>query len=457
MIQEKPSPAFATEEWLQWDERHVWHPFTQAGTAPPVTPIVAARGASLYGPEGQSYLDLISSWWVITHGHGHPRIALALAQQAMILEQVVFAGFTHPPAAQLAAKLVARLPEGLSRLFFSDNGSTAVEVALKMARQYWYNQGKRKERFLAFQGGYHGDTVGAMSVGGSSGFFEPFRSLLFPVDWVPFPATWQGDAQVDGKEREALHALDRYLSEHGSSCAACLMEPLVQGAAGMRMCRPQFVQQVAERLRAAGVLLIFDEVMTGFGRTGTLFACQRAATTPDIICLSKGLTGGFLPMSVTVCREEIYQAFVGDSFDRAFAHGHSFTANPLGCAAALVALALFEEENTLPRIAQLEAIHQARVTALADHPRVRYPRVVGSIAALDIVADDAGYASRIGLFLRKFFLERGFLLRPLGNALYLLPPYCISDSELHQAWDCVAEALHQLPPVTASEMNGQPV
>ncbi|MBF0429549.1 MAG: adenosylmethionine--8-amino-7-oxononanoate transaminase, partial [Magnetococcales bacterium] len=422
-------------QWLAWDARHVWHPFTQAKTAPPATPIVAAQAAMLYGADGQSYLDLISSWWVITHGHAHPRIAQAIAQQALTLEQVVFAGFTHAPAAQLAAALLAKLPSGLQRVFFSDNGSTSVEVALKMARQYWFNQGYRRERFLACAGGYHGDTVGAMSVGGSSGFFEPFRSLLFAVDWLPFPATWQGDVAVEQKEREALLALDVYLARHGHECAACLMEPLVQGAAGMRMCRPQFVQQVAERLRAAGVLLIFDEVMTGFGRTGTLFACERAGTDPDIICLSKGLTGGFLPMSVTVCREEIYQAFLGETFDRAFAHGHSFTANPLGCAAALVALALFDEEDTLVRIAQLEEIHRQRLLEVQQHPRVCCPRVMGSIAALDIQADDAGYASRIGLFLRQFFLDRGFLLRPLGNALYLLPPYCITDAQLHQAWD----------------------
>ncbi|WP_130472951.1 aminotransferase class III-fold pyridoxal phosphate-dependent enzyme, partial [Candidatus Magnetaquicoccus inordinatus] len=220
----------ALPEWVEWDERYLWHPFTQAKTAPRPTAIVAAQGATLQGADGQNYLDLISSWWVITHGHAHPRIAQAIAQQAMTLEQVVFAGFTHPPAAQLAAALVAHLPTGLQRVFFSDNGSTAVEVALKMARQYFFNQGRKRERFLAFSGGYHGDTVGAMSVGGSSGFFEPFRSMLFPVDWMPFPATWEEDEQVEQKEREALQILDRYLAQHGQECAACLMEPLVQGA-----------------------------------------------------------------------------------------------------------------------------------------------------------------------------------------------------------------------------------
>ncbi|MBF0160712.1 MAG: adenosylmethionine--8-amino-7-oxononanoate transaminase, partial [Magnetococcales bacterium] len=432
--------AADVEALISLDRRHLWHPFTQEQTAPVVTPIAAARGAQLYGYDGRSYLDLISSWWVITHGHGHPRIAQAIAQQAQTLEQVVFAGFTHAPAIRLATALVEKLPSGLERLFFSDNGSTAVEVALKMARQYWYNQGQLRNRFLAFQGGYHGDTVGAMSAGCSSGFFEPFRSLLFPVDLMPFPATWEGDSGVELREAAALQALDDYLAEHGGACAAVLMEPLVQGAAGMRMCRPLFVQQLAARVRAAGVLLIFDEVMTGFGRTGSLFACEKAQVTPDLICLSKGLTGGFLPMSVTVCREEIYTAFLGESFDRAFAHGHSFTANPLGCAAGLVSLTLFEEEQTLERIARMEEIHRERLLALAGHPRVEHPRLMGSIAALDIRAKDAGYASRIGLFLRKFFLDHGMLLRPLGNTLYLLPPYCISAAELQQAWDGVEAA-----------------
>lgn len=435
------------DEWLALDRRHVWHPFTQEQTAPPVTFIASARGATVYGHDGRAYLDLISSWWVITHGHAHPAIADAIARQAHCLEHVLFAGFTHAPAIRLAAALAEKLPQGLGRLFFADNGSTAVEVAMKMARQYWFNQGSRRDRFLAFQGGYHGDTVGAMSAGHSSGFFEPFRSMLFPVDLVPFPDTWEGDTGVEAREGAALQALDAYLAQHGTACAAMLLEPLVQGAAGMRMCRPLFVQQLAARLRAAGVLLIFDEVMTGFGRTGSLFACEKAEVVPDMLCLSKGLTGGFLPMSVTVCREEMYQAFWGEGFDRAFAHGHSFTANPLGCIAAVASLSLFAEEGTLERIAGMEAIHRQRLLALAGHERVVRPRVMGSIAALDIRAADAGYASRIGLFLRGFFLDRGLLLRPLGNTLYLLPPYCITADELHRAWDGVEAALQHLPPV----------
>lgn len=436
----------APSNLITLDRRHVWHPFTQEQTAPAVTPIASARNATLYGADGKNYLDLISSWWVITHGHAHPKIAQAIAQQAQTLEHVLFAGFTHAPAVSLAAALTAKLPHGLDRVFFSDNGSTSVEVAMKMARQYWFNQGKERGRFLALEGGYHGDTVGAMSAGHSSGFFDPFRTMLFPVDLIPFPATWEGDTEVEKREHAALDTLDRYLVQHGDTCAALLMEPLVQGASGMRMCRPSFIQRVATRLKTRNILLIFDEVMTGFGRTGTLFACEKAGTTPDIICLSKGLTGGFLPMSVTVCHEKIYAAFLGQTFDRAFAHGHSFTASPMGCAASLASLMLFDEENTLEKIAAMEAIHRQRLSAITHThtPQVARPRVMGSIAALDIPAEESGYASRTGLWLRAFFLERGFLLRPLGNTVYLLPPYCITPTELHRAWDCVEEALQHL-------------
>ena len=429
------------EQLTRLDRRHVWHPFTQEQTAPDPIPIVSAKGATLYAEGGLPYLDLISSWWVSIHGHAHPVIARAVARQAERLEQVIFAGFTHEPAVRLASALAEELPAGLERVFFSDNGSTAVEVALKMARQYWRNRGRERDRFLAFDGGYHGDTVGAMSVGNSSGFFDAFQGLLFPVDTVPFPETWQGDEAVEQTEAKALAALDRYLEKQGGQCAAMILEPLVQGASGMRMCRPAFLCTLAERVRQSGILLIFDEVMTGFGRTGTLFACQKAGVTPDIICLSKGLTGGFLPMSVTVCHPEIYDAFLGESFDRAFAHGHSFTANPLGCAAGLASLALFKQEQTLQRVAVIEKIHQHRLQAVSEHPLVHRPRVMGAIAALEINVDDPGYHSRVAPLLKGFFLDRGLLIRPLGNVFYLLPPYCITKTELNRAWDGLEAAL----------------
>ncbi|HYD63933.1 adenosylmethionine--8-amino-7-oxononanoate transaminase, partial [Azospirillum sp.] len=336
---------------VELDRRHLWHPFTQAATAPEPIPVVRAEGVSLFTADGREILDLISSWWVNLHGHAHPAIVEAIARQAATLEQVIFADFTHAPAATLAARLAGILPEGLTRVFFSDDGSTAVEVAMKMARQFWRNRGDgRRRRYLAFDGAYHGDTFGAMSVGKSSGFYEPFHDLLFEVSHLDYPATWDGDAEVEAKEAAALAKLDAWLADHGDDVAAFIAEPLVQGAAGMRMVRPAFLRAVVERVRAAGALVIFDEVMTGFGRTGALFASLRAGIAPDLICLSKGLTGGFLPLSATVTTEAIYEGFLDGSFDRAFAHGHSFTANPLGCAAALASMDLLLAPETLARL-----------------------------------------------------------------------------------------------------------
>ncbi len=424
------------------DRQHVWHPFTQAQTAPDPIPITSAKGIRLYAEDGREFLDLISSWWVNLHGHAHPTIAAAIAKQAHTLEQVIFAGFTHQPAAQLAAELVQRLPAGLTRVFFSDDGSTAVEVALKMALQYWRNQGEaQRTRFLAFEGGYHGDTVGAMSVGRGSDFFSTYGSLLFEVGLLPYPQTWDGDADVVSKEQAALAALDAYLAQHGETLAGVIIEPLVQGAAGMRMCRPEFLQQLAAKLRAAGILLIFDEVMTGFGRTGAMFAAIKAQVMPDLICLSKGLTAGFLPMSVTVASEAIYAAFLGENFDRALIHGHSFTANPLGCAAALASLQVFEDEQTLAKLPQIEAWHRQGLAQLAGYQAIQHVRVTGTIAAFDVVTADAGYTSAVGAKLKAFFHERGLLLRPLGNVIYLLPPYCVTQDELALAYQTIGEAL----------------
>ncbi|MBF0179778.1 MAG: adenosylmethionine--8-amino-7-oxononanoate transaminase [Magnetococcales bacterium] len=429
------------ERLLALDRRHLWHPYTQQATAPTPLAIASGKGAWLRGVDGRDYLDLIASWWVAIHGHAHPVIAQAIARQAETLEQVIFAGFTHEPAVRLAEALTARLPDGLTRIFFSDDGSTAVEVALKMACQYWRNLGRERTRFLAFEGGYHGDTVGAMSASRNSGFFTSFAPLLFEVDFLPFPATWEQDQEREQKEAQALTALDDYLERHGKECAATILEPLAQGAAGMRICRPEFLKTFAEKIRQAGILLIADEVMTGFGRTGSMFACGKAGIAPDMICLSKGLTGGFLPMAVTACREEIYAAFLGETFDRALAHGHSFTANGLGCAAALASLQLFETEKTLERVASIETIHRERLAELIKHPRVRNPRVMGAIAALELVMPESGYASPATPRLIRFFLERGLIIRPLGTVVYLMPPYCITPEDLHRGWDGMVEAV----------------
>ena len=435
------------DELLALDRRHVWHPFTQAKTAPDSVLIRSGKGAVVYGADGKEYLDLVSSWWVNLHGHAHPYIADAIAEQAHKLEQVIFAGLTHEPAVRLAQRLTSLLPGDLNRVFYSDNGSTAVEVALKLALQYWRNLGRpERRRYLAFEGGYHGDTVGAMSVGASSGFFAPFKDLLFEVDVLPFPETWEGDAAVAEKEARCLSALDAYLDRRGDETAAVIIEPLVQGAGGMRMCRAEFLQALVQKLRAASVLVIFDEVMTGFGRTGDLFACLSAGVTPDLICLSKGLTAGFLPLAATVCRDPIYEAFLDTGFDKAFAHGHSFTANPLGCAAGLASLDLLMKEETRARIAAIEARHRKHMARLAHHPKVTRPRVTGTIAALNVGVEDSGYAAAIGPRLKAFFLENGLLLRPLGEVIYFLPPYCISDSQLDRSYDTLERALTTLNP-----------
>ncbi len=426
------------------DLKHVWHPYTQAGMAPAPVEIVSGRGAKLTAADGREFLDLISSWWVNIHGHAHPAIAAAIADQARRLEQVVFAGFTHAPAVRLAERLAGLLPRELNRVFYSDDGSTAVEVALKIAWQYWRNLGEKgRTRFLAFCGGYHGDTLGAMSAGASFGFYAPFSDLLLPMEFLTYPGTWDGDNTVEERERESLAALDALLDSRSGELAAAIIEPLVQGAGGMRMCRPEFLRALAKRLREAGVLLIFDEVMTGFGRTGAMFACGKAGVAPDLICLSKGLTGGFLPLAATVCREEIFEAFLDDGFAKAFAHGHSYSANPLGCAAALASLDLFESEGTLSRVAAVEAVHRERLLDLGELPLALRTRVTGSIAAFDLETDDKGYGSAAGERLKMRLMDRGLLLRPLGDVVYLMPPYCIGLDELERAYDVIRQVLEE--------------
>jgi adenosylmethionine-8-amino-7-oxononanoate aminotransferase len=422
-----------TSELLELDRTLLWHPFTQVLTAPEPVPIASAQGATLTDFQGREILDLISSWWVTLHGHGHPAIARAIGDQAGRLEQVIFAGFTHEPAVTLCQRLTALLPHGLRRCFFSDNGSTAVEVALKMALQACRNRGEDRGRFLAFDGGYHGDTVGAMSAGVSSHFFEAWRELLFPVDVLPVAATWLEDEAVEAREAAALARLDQHLDQFGAQTAAAIIEPLVQGACGMRMHRPVFLRGVVQRLRARGILVILDEVMTGFGRLGAPFACIEAGVSPDLICLSKGLT---------IATEAVHQAFLDPSIDKAFLHGHSFTANPLGCAAALASLDLLLDPACAQARARIEQRHRtALARVVAASPRAARLRIQGTIAAFDVVAPEQGYGSELDARMKRFFLRRGLLLRPLGNTLYLLPPFCITDEQLDRAYAGIEEGL----------------
>ena len=416
---------------------NLWHPTTQVARSEPPLRAVRGEGALLELDDGRRLIDGISSWWVTLHGHAEPSIAAAVAHQARTLEQVIFANFRHPTAEVLAERLSAL--SGLERLFFSDNGSTAVEVAIKIAWQWWHNQGISRPQLIAFEGAYHGDTFGAMAVGERSLFSAPFAPLLFDVARVPWPATWWGDGEVEAREAAALARLEELLT---LPTAAVILEPLMQGASGMAMVRPAFLRQVEQRVRAAGALLIADEVLTGFGRCGELFACQRAGIRPDLMALSKGLTGGFLPMGVTLASEAIYGGFIGEEPGLTLFHGHSFTANPLGCAAALASLDLLEAHPERHR--GMEARHRPHLEALAGHRHGVHPRLLGSIAAFDLAVENPGYLNPVGRQLQKLAMEQGVFLRPLGNVVYLLPPLCIDDDQLAHCYAVITRALEQI-------------
>ena len=425
------------------DNGLIWHPFTQHQTERAPVGISHANGAVLYNEQGEEILDLISSWWTITHGHAHPKITEALYAQAKNMSHVMFSGFTHEPAVTIAESITSRLGGDLAHVFFSDNGSTSIEVALKMAFHYWRNCGNlTRTNFIAFDGGYHGDTFGAMSVGKGSGFFNLYEDLLCDVDVLPFAATHIGDEQVEEREAQALETLKVALEKNGDTYAAMIIEPMVQGAGGMKMCRPHFIQAIVELARSHGILVIFDEVMVGFGRTGTLFAHEQTDVIPDIICLSKGLTAGTLPLSLTVATSQIYDAFLGADFNRALAHGHSFTGNPLACAVANQSLQIFEEERTLERIGEIKGKHLDFTEKLAGMESIVNGRVCGSILAFDLLSSDGGYKSELSLKLRDYFLDHGLNIRPLGNTIYLMPPYCISDEQLNIAYDGLLQGLN---------------
>jgi adenosylmethionine-8-amino-7-oxononanoate aminotransferase len=426
------------------DRNHIWHPFTQEKSFKEPIVITKGEGAYLYDDKGRRYLDAISSWWTNLHGHSHPKIAAAIAAQALKLEHVIFAGFSHEPAIKLSERLVNLLNEGhakesdrLTRVFYSDNGSTSVEIALKIAYQYWQNKGQTRKKFMSFKAGYHGDTFGAMAVGKSSGFYKNFESLLFDVDFFPFPATWDGDGEVEAKEEAALEEIESYILKNKSEIAGLIIEPLVQGAGGLNMSREVFLQRLVELCKAHEVLVIFDEVMTGFGRTGELFACKKANAFPDLICLAKGITGGFLPLAATVVREEIYEAFLGNNFDNAFAHGHSYTANPIGCAAALASLDLLVSDKTFEQLKMIESVHRSSLQSLSDTCGiVAKKRVTGTIAAFNL-GEDQSYGSFLQEQLKNKFLELGVIIRPLGNIIHIMPPYCISKNELEHVYSVI--------------------
>ena len=407
----------------------VWHPFTQHAVQPDATLIAKGTGAWLETADGRRIFDAISSWWVVTHGHRHPHIVQAIKDQADRLDQVIFAGFTHEPAEQLARRLVALTPPGLEYVFFSDSGSTSVEVALKMALGFWRHRGEKRTGILALEGAYHGDTIGGMSVGERGVFNAPYDPLLFDVTRLPFPSA--------GREEATLNALEAACSAGG--VAALIVEPLILGAGGMLIYAPEVLSEMRRLCEAHGVLFIADEVMTGWGRTGTLFACEQAGVTPDIACYSKGLTGGSLPLAVTLCRADIFDAHYSTDRSRTFFHSSSYTANPIACAAALANLEIWANEPVLERVAAIARLHSERLQRFRDDRRFENVRQIGTIAALDIVSNDAGYLAAIGPRLYQDFLSRNLLVRPLGNTIYIMPPYCSGESELGLVYDAILD------------------
>ena len=409
----------------------VWHPFTQHGLGEEIPTIIRAEGAVLHAADGSSFIDAISSWWVTTHGHCHPRIMQAIAEQTQRMDQIIFAGLTHEPAEAVAHALLRLLPDPLRHVFFSDSGSTAVEVALKMALGYWLNTGRLRHRIIVLEHGYHGDTIGGMSVGARGVFNRAYAPLLFDVDTLPFPAA--------GREQAALDRLEA-LCRSGDA-AALILEPLILGAGGMLIYSPQMLAEMRAICVRHEVLFIADEVMTGWGRTGTLLACEQAGIVPDIICLSKGLTGGALPLAVTVASPPIYEAHLSTDRSQMFFHSSSYTANPVACAAALANLQIWLEEPVLERVAALAEMQEEMLTSIAELPGIFNPRRLGTITAFEVGSSESDYLASAAPQLGAFFRERGVLLRPLGNTLYAMPPYCITRDQLTQVYTAIVEAV----------------
>jgi adenosylmethionine---8-amino-7-oxononanoate aminotransferase len=423
---------------------HLWHPFTHEGADPAPLRICAGEGVFLETQDGRRILDAISSWWVNLHGHSHPAIAAAIAGQAARLEHVLFAGFSHEPAEELASRLAKIIPAPLRHIFFSDDGSTAVEVALKLAVQYWRNCGRpEKQQIVALENAYHGDTLGAMSVSDDSPFTAAFESLRLPVlrTYSAYCAHCPVGLMRATCHIECLGKLERLLAERGHEIAAVIVEPLLQGAGGMIVHPEEFLVGVRRLTAAHDVLLIADEVLTGFGRTGRMFACERAGVVPDFMCVAKGLTGGFLPLAATLTTDRVHDAFTGADRARAFFHGHSYTANPIACAAANANLQIFDTEPVFERIAAIEKVHATRLPEFATHPGVADVRHIGSVAAIELKVPDAGYLSSLRPRLYEFFLNRGVLLRPLGNVVYILPPYVITTDQLDFVYDVIRDSL----------------
>lgn len=407
----------------------VWHPFTQHALEAPLKRVVATKDAHLLDEDGNRIFDAISSWWVITHGHRHPKIMRAISDATENYDQIIFAEFTHEPAEALAERLITFAPKGLKHVFYSDSGSIAVEVAIKMALGVFYNRGVARNRIVVMEHSYHGDTIGAMSAGERGVFNAPFEPLLFGVDRLPFPTS--------GGEQKTIDVCESVC--RAGKVAAILVEPLVLGAGGMKIYSADVLSALKEIAGRHGCLFIADEVMTGWGRTGTRFACVQAKLTPDILCTSKGLTGGALPLAATLCTAEIFEAHLSSDRRKTFFHSSSYTANPIACAAALANLEVWAEEPVETRIKELAAQHARHLRRFENDPRFSAIRQSGTIAALDLSVPNGGYLAEVGPRLSKLFREREMLIRPLGNVIYLMPPYCTSGENIAAAYDAIDE------------------
>lgn len=414
-------PNHSKTNLAQRDAAVIWHPFTQHQIEPLSIPITHGEGVYLVDADGKKYIDAISSWWVSIHGHAHPYLAQKIYEQALKLEQVIFAGFTHEPAIQLAERLLGHLPANFQKVFYSDNGSTAVEVGVKMALQFFHNQGQaHKRKIIAFEDAYHGDTFGAMSLGAPSAFNAPFQDMLFEVEFLPSPC-----------DPEACIAAMREKMEDSETYAAFIFEPLIQGAGGMKMYTPETLDSLISLAHANKLVCIADEIMTGFGRTGKWFAMDYLTHKPDIACFSKGLTGGMMAMGITTCSNELFNTFLSDDRKKMLFHSHSFTANPMACAVSLASLDLMEKPETWVNITRIQARHEAWIEKIRPHRIIQNLRVQGTILAFELEDGQAnGYMHSIRDQAYQYFLKKGILMRPLGNTIYILAPYCISNDEL---------------------------
>ncbi len=422
--------------WVGRDKVSIWHPFTPLEGVDEPLHVTKAEGVYLHTENGQKIIDAVSSWWVNLHGHSNPAIAEAISKQASSLEHVIFAGFTHQPAIELAEGLLEVLPKNQSKIFYSDNGSTAVEVALKMSFQYWFNKDQEKRKIIAIDGAYHGDTFGSMSVGERSDFTKPFVKQLFDVDFIDFP--------TQHNESDVLRQFEEYLNSN--DIAAFIYEPIIQGASGMRIYNHKLLDKLITLAQNHGVICIADEVMTGFGRTGKLFASDHLETEPDIVCLSKGLTGGAIALGATSCSAQIIKEFQSKDLKKAFLHGHSYTANPMACAAGIASLKLLLDCECQQNIQRITKKHVEFIDSIKTKEIVKEVRSLGTILALEFKTDeDSSYFSEMRNTLYPFFIERNVLLRPLGNLIYIIPPYIITNDELEVIYSAITEFLKLSP------------